>query len=90
MTDIRTKIKQFILTEFLPGESQEELKDDIPLRKSGILNSMEIIRLIGFIESEFNIEVGALEADETNFGTLDSIVTFIEKKLSLAEPENRW
>jgi len=85
MSDIRRKIRQFILTEFLQGGSQEELKDETPLRGLGILDSMGLIQLINFIESEFKIEVEVLEADDTNLGTIDGIVALIEKKLRVKE-----
>lgn len=83
MTDIRAKIRQFILSEFLPGESPEQLKDDIPLRKSGIIDSMGLLQTINFIETEFDIEVEALEGDNINFGTIENIVAFVQKKLQM-------
>jgi acyl carrier protein len=80
MNDIRTKIRQFILSELLLDESEENLKDDTPLRK-GILDSLGTVQMISFIESEWDIEVGAMEADDSNFGTINGLVPFIERKL---------
>lgn len=80
MNDIRTKIRQFILSELLLDESEENLKDDTPLRK-GILDSLGTVQMVSFIESEWDIEVGAMEADDTNFGTINGLVPFIERKL---------
>ncbi|MEG4962632.1 acyl carrier protein [Microcoleus sp. K4-B3] len=79
-TDIKTKIRQFILSEMLVDESEENLKDDTPLRK-GILDSLGTVQMVNFIESEWDIEVGAMEADDSNFGTLNGLVAFIERKL---------
>lgn len=79
-TDIKTKIRQFILSEMLVDESEENLKDDTPLRK-GILDSLGTVQMVSFIESEWDIEVGAMEADDSNFGTLNGLVAFIERKL---------
>ena len=80
MNDIRTKIRQFILRELLLDESEENLQDDTPLRK-GILDSLGTVQMVSFIESEWEIEVGAMEADDTNFGTINGLVPFIERKL---------
>ncbi len=80
MTDIRTKIRQFILSELLMGESEENLTDDTPLRE-GILDSLGTAQMVNFIESEWDIEVGAMEADKTNFGTVNGLVALIERKL---------
>ena len=78
--DIKTKIRQFILSEMLVDESEENLKDDTPLRK-GILDSLGTVQMVSFIESEWDIEVEAMESDDSNFGTLNGLVAFIERKL---------
>jgi acyl carrier protein len=84
MRDITTSIRNFILTKYLPGESPENLRDDIPLRTSGILDSLATLGLISFIEEEFNIEVEAHETDIDNFDRLDDIVAFVERKRAAA------
>lgn len=77
---MKDKIRQFILAEFLPGESAENLKDDTPLRTSGILDSMATLRLVSFVEEEFGIEVEAHEAGVENFDRIEDIAAFIERK----------
>jgi acyl carrier protein len=37
--------------------------------------------MVSFIESEWDIEVEAMESDDSNFGTLNGLVAFIERKL---------
>lgn len=37
--------------------------------------------MVNFIESEWSIKVRAIEANDTNFGKVNGLVTFIEKKL---------
>jgi acyl carrier protein len=73
-------IRHFILTKYLPGESPENLKDDTPLRSSGILNSLATLALISFLEDTFRIEVQAHETDIDNFDRLGDIVAFVERK----------
>jgi acyl carrier protein len=84
MTDINTSIRDFILTKYLPGESPDNLRDDIPLRTSGILDSLATLGLISFIEEEFDIEVEAHETDIDNFDRLGDIVAFVERKRAAA------
>jgi acyl carrier protein len=80
MKDINGSIRNFILTKYLPGESPDNLNDDIPLRTSGILDSLATLGLISFIEEEFGIEVAAHETDIDNFDRLSDIVAFVERK----------
>lgn len=77
---MKDKIRQFILAEFLPGESADNLKDDTPLRTSGILDSMATLRLVSFVEEEFGIEVEAHEAGVENFDRIEDIAAFIKRK----------
>jgi acyl carrier protein len=73
-------IKRYILTEFLPGEQASNLREDTPLRTSGILDSLGTIRLMKFIEERFGIEVEAEEAGMPNFNRLGDIAALVARK----------
>ena len=76
----REKIRQRILTHYLHGEAPENLADDTPLLGYGILNSMSILDLVNYIETEFHFDVSAHEVNDTNFGTVRSLVAFIQRR----------
>jgi acyl carrier protein len=80
MESVKEEIRQFILTEFLPGEKASNLRDDTPLRTSGILDSGATLRLVSFVETRCGIEVDAHEAGIENFDTIDSIAAFLRTK----------
>lgn len=80
MNQIADTIRQFILTRYLPGESPANLRDDTPLRSSGILDSLATLGLISFLEQEYNIEVEAHETDVDNFDRIQDIAAFVERK----------
>ena len=80
MTQIADRIRDFILTKYLPGESPANLRDDTPLRSSGVLDSLATIGLISFLEQEYQIEVEAHETDIDNFDRIDDIAAFVERK----------
>lgn len=84
MNQIAETIRDFVLTRYLPGESPDNLQNDMPLRTSGILDSLATLALIQFIEQEFNIEVEAHETDVDNFDRIDDMVSFIERKRAAA------
>lgn len=77
---IKEQTRQHILREFLPGESAANLKDDTPLRTSGLLNSIETLQVVTFVEEHFGIEVSAYEAGVENFDTLNAIAAFVRRK----------
>ena len=78
--DIKEQVRQHILTEFLPGESPSNLKDDTPLRTSGILDSMATLQLVTYVEERFGIVVEAHEAGVENFESINDIAAFVQRK----------
>jgi acyl carrier protein len=80
METMKEEIRQYILSEFLPGEKPSNLRDDTPLRTSGILDSVATLRLVSFVEERYGIEVEAHEAGVENFDRIDAIVAFVQSK----------
>ena len=80
MDNMKEEIRQYILSEFLPGEKPSNLRDDTPLRTSGILDSVATLRLVSFVEERFGIEVDAHEAGVENFDRIDTIAAFVQSK----------
>lgn len=73
-------VKSFILAEFLPGEDPSNLTPTTPLMTSGILDSLATLKLITFLEQQFDIQVEAYEADEEHFNTLEAICELVDSK----------
>jgi acyl carrier protein len=80
MDNVKEEIRQYLLEEFLPGEKPSNLKDNTPLRTSGILDSVATLKVVTFVEERYGIEVEAHEAGVENFDTIDSIASFVQSK----------
>jgi len=59
-----------------------KIKDDTLLFDEGIFDSMGLINLISFLEDDLKIKVADSELDAENFGSINAIVSFIERKLN--------
>jgi acyl carrier protein len=79
--EIRDKVKDFVLNEFLPGEDPDELTDTTPLITGGVLDSLGTLKLVSFLEQTFGIRLAAHEADVSNLNTLTDIADLIGAKL---------
>lgn len=77
---IRQAVRTFLLEDPLQGEDPANLTDDLPLRTSGIVDSMGVIRLTGFLEERFGIRIEAHETGVENTETVNAIVAFVESK----------
>lgn len=79
-SEIQGKVKTFILREFLEGEDPGALEPTTPLLTTGILDSIATLKLVSFLEKEFNISIEAHEADAQNLDTLDDITRLVAGK----------
>lgn len=77
--DIKSKIKDYIIESTL--DDVEKIKDNTLIFEEGILDSMGLLFLIEFLKEEFNIETSDEELVVENFESINSILTFVEKKI---------
>jgi acyl carrier protein len=79
------KIKQFIVDEFMPDMSPDELDDDFDLQTGGAVDSLGLLKLVAWMESEFGVSVDESELGPDSLRTVDSIKEFIDER---REPAN--
>lgn len=79
---LTAEIKEFLLTEFLPGEDPDELTEDLPLISGGILDSIATLKLVLHCEERYGITIEAHEADKEHLDTLHDIATLVSAKLA--------
>ena len=78
--DTKETIRDYILREYLPGESAANLGDDTPLRTSGILDSMATLNLVTFLEQTFGITIEAHETGIDRFDRIADIAALVSEK----------
>lgn len=74
-------IKQYILTEFLPGEDPSALDNSTPLVTSAILDSIATLKLVSFLEETFSISLAAHETDPEHLNTVERIARLVRSKV---------
>ena len=80
LEDVKSTLREHILAEFLPGESPGSLRDDTPLRTSGVLDSLATIKLVDFIEKTYGIEFDPHEIGIENFDSVVDIAALVVRK----------
>jgi acyl carrier protein len=76
---IASSFKSFITTHF-PGSRRHVLRNDDSLLASGIIDSLGVLDLVSFIESEFNVGVDDEDLTPENFQSIDRMTAFVERK----------
>jgi acyl carrier protein len=84
---IKSSITNFIRLELI-YEDQQDFDDDTNLIERRIVDSMSLVRLIGFIEDEYGIRVQDKDIVPERFSSLSKIVTFIAER-SIADMHNK-
>lgn len=80
---MKDKIRQFIKNDFRALDAMS-ITDDSDLIKRGIIESINTIKLVIFLENEFGVQVNSGDLIGSNFQSINHIVAFIEKKKGLS------
>jgi acyl carrier protein len=78
MSELKARIRQFIITEINPDRNLEGLGDDEPLIDSGIIDSLGILKIMAFLDEEFGIDLSAQQIKPENFKSVTSICRLVE------------
>jgi acyl carrier protein len=80
MKEIEQAVHDYILREFLPGEDPEELTEQTPLITGGILDSISTLKLVVFLEEQFEVTIEAHEAGVEHLDSVGQIARLIAEK----------
>ena len=83
MTDTETVKKQlhaFIEESFLYLKPDLELATSDDLVELGIIDSLGFVELVEEVQSLYGLTVSDIEITEENFGSIDAIAAFVERK----------
>jgi acyl carrier protein len=72
-------IKQFVIEEFLPDVRPEDLDAEHDLLAGGVIDSLGLLKLIAWIEAQFDVTVDDAALDPDNFRTVVAIDAFVER-----------
>jgi acyl carrier protein len=72
------KIKQFIVDEFMPDVSVEDLDSDFDLLTNGVVDSLGLLKVVAWLEEEFDIGVDESELGPESFRTVGAIKEYVD------------
>ena len=87
MDETERKIKQFIVDEFMPDVSVDELDSDFDLLTGGVVDSLGLLKFVAWMEDEFDITVDDSQLGPESFRTVAAIKAFIDQQRETANAE---
>ena len=83
---MENQIRQFILQNLYFTEDNS-FRDDASFLETGVVDSMGVMELVAFVQSEFGVTVEPDEVVVENFDSVRKVASFVRRKLSLSERE---
>jgi len=80
MESLEIQVRKFIADTFLFGDPAAVPGDDESLLESGVIDSVGILELIGYIEKQFEIRVDDRELVPDNLDSIRKIAHFVARK----------
>ena len=76
---ISVQVREFVLKTF-PSARRIDLTDDHPLLEEGVVDSMGILEIVGFLENELNIVLSDEDILADNFESIGQIAQFVHNR----------
>lgn len=80
MQDTKQIVKDYVSRELVDDGKDAVLKDEENLLANGIMDSLGILKLVSFIEQQFDIQVPDEDVTVQNFRSLKDIASYLETK----------
>jgi acyl carrier protein len=77
--DEHTVLKTFIETKLL-ADTSVQLGHDDDLLLSGLVNSLDVMRLVAFTQESFGVKIPTEDVVIENFQSIDAIVRYVQTR----------
>lgn len=78
---VTDEIKAYVVNSYLP-EMQHTIDEDTSLFSEGMLDSVQMISFVLFLEESFNIRLDVPDINPENFKSIRAISSLVEQKVS--------
>jgi acyl carrier protein len=77
--DLKNLIINYVRSEYLEEDSEEEVNEHTPLISSGIVDSFSMVSLKTFLEKKFNIKIPDEKATPEAFDTVNNMINLLKE-----------
>jgi len=77
---IQETIHRYVF-EHYPAAKEKSLKDHDPLLELGIIDSLGVLDLVAFLESEFELTIADDALEPEDFASIEALAAFVRRQL---------
>ncbi len=78
--DVIEEIRQFVVENFLFGQSSAIPDEDASLLENGVIDSTGVLELVSFLEEQFQVQVEDTELVPENLDSLRNLSGYVRRK----------
>ncbi len=82
--ELKDKIRKFITANLTVFEDEAEFSDSDNIFELGLVNSLYVMKLLQYVESEFGIVIENEDMDIRYFSSIDNIARLVDRKTAIA------
>lgn len=84
MQPIERELRQFVVDNFLFGQTDVEFTNDESFMERGIIDSTGVLELVAFLEKQYQIKVEGEDLIPANLDSIANLLRFLEAKRQVA------
>jgi acyl carrier protein len=69
-----------VLSSVVGPDRTARISDDLPFFERGVIDSLQIVEIIGFLEDDLDLEVEGEDLTPQNFGSIAGLARFLVAK----------
>lgn len=74
----RDLVERFILDQLMFGASRDDLEEDARLLSDGYIDSLSCLRLVHFLEEQFQVTIPPGHLNAEHFNTIEAIIQCVQ------------
>jgi acyl carrier protein len=82
--DVLRQAREYVVENFMYMRKNKTIGDNESLLRSGVITSLGMMELVGWVEDHFGVAVDPDEITENNFDTLAAVARFVAAKRVIA------
>lgn len=80
MSQLRTELRSYITENFLFGQDDGVLTDDVSFLEKGLIDSTGVLEIVAHLEEVYGVSVQDEELVPDNFDSVNNLATYIARK----------
>lgn len=84
MASVEEIVDEFIVANFLFGDTDKRLSNDDSFLEQGVIDSTGILELVSFLETTYSIKIAEHELVPENLDSIGKVAKFVSRKTAVA------